>query len=147
MPKPLGRPHGATSKLVRQSREIAQMTGLLPHEILLNIARGAPIQVAKKDGTGAIMWEREGVPIFTFIAPDFQDIMEAAKAAAPYYAPKISTVEVIQGVPDNELDLIIAQLAAQAGIDLGSVGESEADEEEASTDRSPGTRVRLIDPD
>lgn len=119
-----GRPEGAMSKLSREAREAAKASGLLPHEILLSMARGEPQTEYVVDPVNNRVVER-------LVSLDIDQRKDAAKAAAPYYAPKISTVEVIHGVPDNELDLIIAQLAAEAGISTGAGGESQEDEGEA----------------
>lgn len=110
-----GRPQGSLSKIAQEAREKAQATGLLPHEFLLSIARGEPVfkTVALPDGSVVQQQEDYALPVR----------IDAAKAAAPYYAPKISTVEVISGVPDAELDLIIAQLTAEAGVNTGAGGE------------------------
>ncbi len=111
-----GRPKGSLSKIAAEAREKAQATGLLPHEILLSVARGeAQFKEVVDPKTGEITRVREHY--------DLPIRLDAAKAAAPYYAPKISTVEVITGVPDAELDLIIAQLAREAGISAGASGE------------------------
>lgn len=126
LPNKGGRPEGALSKLSREAREKAKATGLLPHEFLLSIARGEIIyrDVLQKDGSIDKVMEDY----------DFAARQDAAKAAAPYYAPKISTVEVISGVADDQLDSIIAQLAAQAGVDPSAFGEGTKDEGEAGTD-------------
>lgn len=110
-----GRPRGSLSKIAEEAREQAKATGLLPHEFLLSVARGEPVYktIALPDGSTKRVQEDYGLPVR----------LDAAKAAAPYYAPKISTVEVITGVPDAELDIIIAQLAAQAGLDTSASGE------------------------
>ena len=112
-----GRPEGAASRLAKESRLAAQATGKLPHEILLDMARGMPQAIYRIDKeTGEIV-------IKDYAEVDLETRRTAAAAAAPYYAPKISTVEVIHGMHDNDLDAIIAQLAAQAGLDSGLVGE------------------------
>ena len=131
--KTRGRPLGATNRMAIEAREKAKATGDLPHEFLLRIARGEAIyrDVVDRDGSTKRVLE----------VYDFEDRKDAAKAAAPYYAPKISTVEVIKGVPDDELDSIIAQLAAETGIGLGNGGEGETDEEEERP--APRPRVRL----
>lgn len=126
-----GRPEGSANRLAREAREKAQATGLLPHEILLSMARGEPQTEYQVDS--------EGKAVPRTVSLDIEQRKDAAKAAAPYFAPKISTVEVISGVPDNELDSIIAKLAAEAGIDLGTCGESPEEESERPTSR----RVKL----
>lgn len=115
-----GRKKESHNRLSMEAREKAQATGLLPHEILLSMARGEPqeVYVPLPDGTV----KRSLVQV------DLEQRRDAAKAAAPYYAPKISTVEVISGVGDDELDAIIKGAAAAAGVSLGLDGEGEEDE-------------------
>lgn len=127
-----GRPEGAMSKLAKEAREKAEQTGLLPHEILLDMARGNPQLVYEQDGDTVIQ---------KYVSLDVDQRRDAAKAAAPYYAPKISTVEVITGVGDDELDAIIKRAAAEAGVSLGSGGEGE--EGEAPPPEARRTRVSL----
>jgi hypothetical protein len=116
-----GRPRGSLSRIAEEAREKAKATGLLPHEFLLSVARGEAIYTNVVQANGDVLKQLEvyGLPVR----------IDAAKAAAPYYAPKISTVEVISGVPDNELDLIIASLAAEAGVDIGHGGKESSDED------------------
>lgn len=123
-----GRPEGSMNKLAREAREIAARSGKLPHEILLDIARGNVIEQK--------FYADDGQPITRRLIPDLEQIKDAAKAAAPYFAPKISTVEVIQGVNDDELDRIIALAAAEAGVSLSTGGEEPEDEDEAGGDSS-----------
>ena len=56
----------------RETRDKAAASGMLPHEFLLAVTRGEAV-----DG----------------YVPSFAERMEAAKAAAPFYAPKLSAVE------------------------------------------------------
>ena len=67
-----GRPKGAVSKLATEAVAKAKATGDLPHEFLLKIVRGEPI-----DGT----------------SPSIEQRIHAAIAVAPYFAPKLATVE------------------------------------------------------
>lgn len=130
-----GRPPGAISKLSREAREKAAATGILPHEFLLKIVRGEPIfrtEIHPITGAKVIIQE-------TY---DFDARRDAAKAAAPYYAPKISTVEVINGVSEYELDQIIERAAAEAGISLGDGGESTESQSTQRTGDSEQGRVR-----
>lgn len=128
-----GRPQGSMSKLAHMAREEARKTGELPHEFLLRVVRGEIIYRREVDEDGVITKVRE--------VYDFPTRVDAAKASAPYYAPKISTVEVISGVPDDELDAIIKKLAAETGLDIGDDGEGSEDE---ATSSAPSTgRVRL----
>ncbi|WP_139224878.1 hypothetical protein [Dokdonella immobilis] len=61
------------NKISKRAREAAAKTGELPHEFLLRIARGEKIG------------EHE---------PTFQERVDAAKAAAPYYAARLGAVDV-----------------------------------------------------
>jgi len=135
--RPKGRPPGSMSKLAHEARATAQATGLLPHEILLAMARGEPIAQyvpLMKDGAHVVDDEGEHMFVKRMVVLDLEARRDAAKAAAPYYAPKISTVEVIAGVSDDDLDRIIASAAAEAGVGLGAAGEGEEDEGEAGDD-------------
>ena len=131
----LGRPEGSMNKLARQAREDAARTGKLPHEILLDIARGKVIvQEITDPETGEITKKLH--------VPSLEDMKDAAKAAAPYFAPKISTVEVIQGVNDDELDRIIALAASEAGISIGFGGEEQEGETASGGDRSGNAELQ-----
>ena len=134
-----GRPPGAISKMSREARDKAAATGVLPHEFLLMIVRGEPIfRIEIEPSTGK--------KISVLEQYDFEARKDAAKAAAPYYAPKISTVEVINGVSDNELDRIIERAAAEAGISLSTGGEGEENQgEERTGDSAPRVRRQLLD--
>lgn len=129
-----GRPVGSMSKIASEAREHAKQTGLLPHEILLSMARGEPQTVYLVNPlTNAVTEQKQAL--------DIDQRRDAAKAAAPYYAPKISTVEIIRGVEDEQLDAVIAELAAQAGIGIGP------GREEPQGEDPPPTRTRVrIDP-
>jgi hypothetical protein len=125
------------SKLAKEARKRAEETGELPHEILLSMARGNPQPVKKVEfhaDTGEIEVVITGYEIL-----DLEGRRDAAKAAAPYYAPKISTVEVITGVSDDELDNIIALAAAEAGVSYGAGGEGQ----ESEADPAPAVRSRV----
>jgi hypothetical protein len=131
-----GRKPGSMSKLAHEAREKAQADGLLPHEILLDMARGEPQLQIEVDA--------EGNRTEKWVSLDIDARRDAAKAAAPYYAPKISTVEVIGGVADEQLDEFIARLAAEAGVSIGPTGEGETHEDgDADAPRTGSRRVRL----
>jgi len=77
----------------------AMETGLLPHEWLLKVSRGEPIQQKRwkdiVDEDGAVI-DRELVEDTLY--PTFDIRMDAAKAAAPFYAPRLATQTVsVQG--------------------------------------------------
>ena len=136
-----GRKPNSMNKMSRDAREKAAASGVLPHEFLLMIVRGEPIfRTEVHPMTGESILVRE--------VYDFDARRDAAKAAAPYYAPKISTVEVINGVSEYELDQIIERAAAEAGISLGDGGESTEGQSEDSTgesDERGRRRVQLLD--
>lgn len=67
-----GRPKGSRNQRTKKILNRAETTGLLPGEILLAVARGEDIL---------------GRP------PTFEERVDAAKAAAPYYQPKLQSVE------------------------------------------------------
>lgn len=137
-----GRPKGSLNKRTKQRIEAAEATGLLPHEILLSIARGEPQMEVH---VNPITNER----VVQYTAPaDLPQRLQAATSAAPYYAPKLQTVEVIQGLNDDSLDSLIAQLASEAGISLAADGEGE-EEEDSGTESGGGSRPRrrIILPD
>ena len=92
-----GRPKGRTTKATEAAIEAAAATGLLPHEFLLAVARGETI-----DGH----------------TPTFAERMDAAKAAAPYYAPRLQSADVAVRRVSSFSDLSDAELAALAGTAL-----------------------------
>ena len=139
-----GRPGGSMNKRAREAIEAARKSGdgRLPHEILLDMARGRYIirrVPTINHDSGEI--EQEKVEL---LLPSLEDMKDAAKAAAPYYAPKISTVEVITGVSDDELDAIIARAAAEAGLSVGFGGEGAEDEGEEGRRDQPRSGRRIV---
>ena len=128
------------NRLAMQAREHAAQTGMLPHEFLLAVARGQRITRKVADAAGIIQEVEE--------AYDFDTRLDAAKAAAPYYAPKISTVEVIHGMGDEQLDDLIERAAAEAGFGVVVGGESPESEDEApeppARPSAPGAKKRRI---
>jgi len=67
-----GRKAGQRNKLTELKLEKARETGDLPHEFLLKVSQGQPI-----DG----------------VIPDLELRLDAAKAAAPFYAPRLAQIE------------------------------------------------------
>lgn len=88
-------------KAVIENRDRAAESGLLPHEWLLRVARGDGIEhrrwQIKRDAAGNEI-ERE-LCVELFYA-DFGTRIDAAKAAAPYFAPKLQSTTV-----SGQLDL------------------------------------------
>lgn len=126
-PKKQGRPKGSRSIVTSKARQAAMATGLLPHEWLLKVARGEMVQqqIPTRDvETGVVTYELREV------YPDLETRLDAAKAAAPFYAPKLATQNVNMkgslgvGVLDaeslkkmslKELDVMIALLGKALG--------------------------------
>lgn len=79
-----GRPTGAATKKTRAIADKAAESGILPHEFLLSVTRG------------------EVVGGHT---PTFEERLEAAKAAAPYFAPKLANIEANVNVSNHEAAL------------------------------------------
>jgi hypothetical protein len=108
-----GRKPGSVTRLSKEAIDAAKETGLLPHEWLLKVSRGEPIEQKRwkdvLDEDGKVI-DRELVEEVLY--PDFGTRMDAAKAAAPFYAPRLATQTVsVQG--GNEA--VAAALTAIAG--------------------------------
>jgi hypothetical protein len=74
----------------------AESKGMLPHELLAAVARGDEI-----DG----------------VTPTLEMRLDAAKAAAPYYAPRLSNSNVTNRHITSISEISDAELATLAGID------------------------------
>lgn len=72
--------------LNKNIRQMARLSGILPHEFLLNICRGEVVIEKYVDEYG-VLQERE-------VYPDIGMRIDAAKAAAPFFAPKLSVQQV-----------------------------------------------------
>lgn len=107
-----GRKKGARNKRTLQLIQQAQALGLLPHEFLAAVARGEPMlaQLVNEE-TGAPL----GEPFTTY--PSLDQRIDAAKAAAPFYAPRLASLEHSGAIgvkrdasdyTDDELAAIIA---------------------------------------
>ena len=90
-----GRPKGSRQKLTTQARADAMAMGLLPHEWLLKITRGEAIEqrsyIVKRDRNGKI---KSKELVIEDVYPNLEQRIDCAKAAASYYAPKLSTQQV-----------------------------------------------------
>lgn len=93
-----GRPAGAATRKTRELADKAAVSGMLPHEILLAIARGEVVGGHE---------------------PTFAERLDAAKSAAPYFAPRLAAVAMkdvgrrsLDQVPTDEL---LAMLDADGG--------------------------------
>lgn len=99
-----------TSRWAEDSRKQARDSGELPHEFLLRVARGEPIEIVEL--------EEDGSPIEKTVYPTFADRVEAANQCANYYAPKLTAQQVesldpVAEMTDEELDRKLAELNAK----------------------------------
>lgn len=104
--------------------------GELPHELLLRVSRGERIQHGTDENDSP-----------RFIQPTFDERLECAKVAAPYFAPKLATVEFTKGLSEYELDTLITELATEAGAFVTFTGEGEEGETTPSPKREPTDRT------
>lgn len=90
-----GRPKGSMDKVKVQAAKALASTGLLPHEWLAKVARGEGIEhtyyKVEYDKNGN---EKSRKIVTELVFPDFTTRMDAGKAAAPYYAPKLALQQV-----------------------------------------------------
>src|SRR5574343_552787 len=107
-----GRPLGSKQKITTKARQEAMATGLLPHEWLLKVSRGEDIEQKRwkieyyKSGPKA--GTEKSRELFTEVVyADFSTRIDAAKAAAPFYAPKLATQTVSV---TNNTDAVAATL-------------------------------------
>ena len=112
----MGRPVGAISTMTRAARESAKATGLLPHEWLLKVMRGEAIPhtiaTEVKDDDGKVIGYTEET---RNVYPSMDMRQDAAKAAAPFYAPKLAAQVIdlsVNKMTDEELDEELTELAA-----------------------------------
>jgi hypothetical protein len=80
-----GRKKGVPNKRKAAEVEQAKELGLLPHEFLLAVSQN---RLGDKVLLGYTMF---GEPQYGI--PDLKTRMRAAEAAAPYYAPRLATIE------------------------------------------------------
>ncbi len=118
-----GRKPGAKMLMSELSQAEAKLAGILPHEWLLKVVRGDPIEqsytVDVVDKKGQVI----GQEVMTkTVYPDLQMRHDAAKAAAPYYAPRLATQvitlrgreDVLNQLTDEQLDDAIKALEKPA---------------------------------
>lgn len=107
--RPPGRPKGSRNKFSRKAAEdLAKEAGMLPHEFLARVALGPTFFIGEEDFT-----------------PTLGERMIAAKAAAPYYAPKQHSIKV-ERTPPNEMDdaSIIDELKVYFDVLKKKIGET-----------------------
>jgi hypothetical protein len=114
--KPRGRPAGAKSSRTEEREVYMQRAAEQIESILPQAFKGDAhtlLMTVYKDETQP--WERR---------------LDAAKAAAPYEKPRLSSIEAkvdvgLTEMDDDDLDSRLGALAAQAGIALSAGGEGE----------------------
>jgi threonine dehydrogenase-like Zn-dependent dehydrogenase len=104
---PNGRPVGSKNRATKIVENILALKkdGILPHEFMLEVVRGNPIKHGKDEDGKPVMYQ-----------PTFEERIECAKAAAPYFAPRLSTIEVVKNLTDDNLDSIIKAAADASGV-------------------------------
>jgi hypothetical protein len=118
-----GRPKGAVTRVSLIARAEAKALGLLPHEWLLKIARGEPVeQTYWKD----VLDSRGNFKCKELVTEDIYPTIDmradCAKAAAPYYAPRLATQVItvrtaedkFNDMDDKSLDDMIKMLSKGA---------------------------------
>lgn len=81
----------------------------LPHQFLMRVAIGGRVLVGFDEST------TPHTGIYEY--PSLDQRIEAARAAAPYFAPRLSTVELVQAISDDDLRNYITSLkAVDAGL-------------------------------
>lgn len=115
-----GRPRGVKQTVANSAREQAAKEGLLPHEWLLKIARGEPIQQTfwkdQLDKRGNFL----GKALVTEdVYPPLDIRTDAAKASAPYYAPRLATQLVTINPATSQYSL--ADLSKLSSADLAAL--------------------------
>ena len=85
--KKRGRPLGSGIADKQERVALAEALGLLPHDFLLSVMNGNPVQHLKKNKeTGKV----KEITVY----PNFRTRMDAAKYAAPFFAPKLLSKDV-----------------------------------------------------
>jgi hypothetical protein len=125
-PSKTGRKIGSSNVVTNAARLAAQATGLLPHEWLLAVARGEGIEQKRWKVTVDRRGNEERELVTEVIYPDIHMRQDSAKAAAPYYAPRLAaqTVDLsgtvgVTRMSDQELDDELRRLVK--GVTAGDV--------------------------
>lgn len=108
-----GRKKGSLQKVTLEAKLRAAEAGMLPHEWLLAVSRGDPVTQRVKrieyDAKGRVKKE-EWIEVEHYA--DFPTRLDCAKAAAPFYAPKLATQNVnIGGSGTDRVSEALEQLA------------------------------------
>ena len=91
----MSRPTGRINNVSKELRAAAKQSGMLPHEWLLMIVQGKPVDQKLFSNSTQEYTD-------TVFYPDFKTRLEAAKVVAPFFAPKLATM-TMKGKGDPEL--------------------------------------------
>lgn len=109
-----GRKKGTLAIVTAKARGAAMLTGLLPHEWLLKVSRGEPVLQRswriKTDKNGK---ELSRVLVEEQFYADFPMRVDAAKAAAPFYAPKLAVQNISVAGSSDAVVEALKQVAAK----------------------------------
>lgn len=109
-----GRKKGTLAIVTAKARAAAMLVGLLPHEWLLAVSRGEPML----QKSWRIKYDKNGKELSRVLVEeqfyaDFPMRLDAAKCAAPFYAPKLAVQNIsMSGSPDAVAD-VLKQVAAR----------------------------------
>ena len=127
--KGAGRKAGKPNTVSNLAREKYAESGLLPHEFLLMVARGEPIKHTLQAEDGNI----SEVEVY----PSLEWRIDAAKAAANYFAPKLA-IQSVSVERKNELSIDFGGLTAEQleaiGRGILPAGETYAIDDEENDD-------------
>lgn len=90
-----GRKLGTVNRMSQKAREEAAKTGELPHEFLLRVMRGGKISGHK---------------------PSFAERLDAAKAAAPFYAPRLAAIAANVKPSNDPIRELLEAIEDRAGV-------------------------------
>lgn len=102
------------TKAVKQLRAEAVATGLLPHEWLLRVSRGEAVPVRR----WAIKYGKDGREVSRTLVEEeaYADLgvrIECAKAAAPFYAPRLATQTVVVRGNNEQVAKALLELSSK----------------------------------
>jgi hypothetical protein len=136
-----GRKAGTVNKRSAAVAAKAAETGKLPHEILLDIARGAKVReplriegavitknVPMVDANGKPVKDSDGkqveetVPVMIERDPTVDEIIKCAVGAAPYYAPKLGALAVVPPNPESDPITELMALVRESGKNRAKAG-------------------------
>lgn len=103
-----GRKPGSVNKNSSMQAKAAKAAGLLlPHEWLLGVMHGTEkVRDFEKAADGNLI-EIERLP-------SFEERLDAAKAAAPFYAPKLAAKAIVEKPDGNPIDELMRLATASA---------------------------------